>query len=179
MGPWFHSQVNQGRLQSGPRWKATLLRIPSRDVLKPFFDQYLEPVRPKRITPSCPDLQHRGKPLGPAAKLAPCHMIVRRSAKTALLTGRFRLGFEKPAASRDAADSYCVRSRQACAVSAPSRADSPTATVGEGLMGWFRSAHCKADRTDVLVYQSPVLTAPSALRARRSRICSPRPRQRF
>jgi putative CocE/NonD family hydrolase len=52
MGPWFHSQINREGTALGPlKWNGdTTLEI-RRDVLKPFFDQYLKDGAPKANTP--------------------------------------------------------------------------------------------------------------------------------
>ncbi len=52
MGPWFHSQVNrQGRAIGPLLWAGDTAEQWRRDVLLPFFDQYLRPGAPKADTP--------------------------------------------------------------------------------------------------------------------------------
>ena len=52
MGPWFHSQVNREGYNLGPlRWEGDTTAQFRRDVLKPFFDQYLKTGAPKADTP--------------------------------------------------------------------------------------------------------------------------------
>jgi hypothetical protein len=52
MGPWRHSGVNYEGYSLGPlRWEGDTALQFRRDVLKPFFDQYLKPGAPKADTP--------------------------------------------------------------------------------------------------------------------------------
>jgi putative CocE/NonD family hydrolase len=52
MGPWFHSQINRDGTQLGPlHWNGDTTLQVRRDVLKPFFDQYLKDGAPKANTP--------------------------------------------------------------------------------------------------------------------------------
>jgi putative CocE/NonD family hydrolase len=51
MGPWFHSQINRDGSGLGPlRWTGDTTLEVRRDVIKPFFDQYLKDG-PKANTP--------------------------------------------------------------------------------------------------------------------------------
>src|SRR5579862_6506557 len=53
MGPWFHSQVNREGYTLGPlRWEGDTTAQFRREILKPFFDQYLMPGAPKADTPA-------------------------------------------------------------------------------------------------------------------------------
>jgi uncharacterized protein len=52
MGPWRHSQVNYDGYNLGPlKWDGDTALQFRRDVLKPFFDQYLKTDAPKADTP--------------------------------------------------------------------------------------------------------------------------------
>src|SRR5262245_50374471 len=52
MGPWFHSQINRDGTQLGPlHWNGDTTLEVRRDILKPFFDQYLKDGAPKANTP--------------------------------------------------------------------------------------------------------------------------------
>src|SRR5262249_13500138 len=52
MGPWRHSQVNYDGSSLGPlKWTGDTAHEFRRDVLKPFFDQYLKVGSPKANTP--------------------------------------------------------------------------------------------------------------------------------
>jgi len=52
MGPWFHSEINREGTSLGPlRWATDTTLDVRRDVIKPFFDQYLKEGAPKANTP--------------------------------------------------------------------------------------------------------------------------------
>jgi uncharacterized protein len=52
MGPWYHSGVNYDGTSLGPlKWDGDTALQFRRDVLKPFFDQYLKDGAPKADTP--------------------------------------------------------------------------------------------------------------------------------
>jgi putative CocE/NonD family hydrolase len=52
MGPWFHSQINRPGWKLGPlQWKGDTAEQYRRDVLLPFFRQYLVEGAPKADTP--------------------------------------------------------------------------------------------------------------------------------
>ena len=52
MGPWFHSQVNRpGRALGALTWATDTTAQWRREVLLPFFNQYLKPGSPKADTP--------------------------------------------------------------------------------------------------------------------------------
>ena len=52
MGPWFHSQVNrEGRALGMLLWASDTTAQWRREVLLPFFNQYLKPGSPKAETP--------------------------------------------------------------------------------------------------------------------------------
>ncbi|HEY2383410.1 MAG TPA: CocE/NonD family hydrolase [Terriglobia bacterium] len=52
MGPWYHSQINRDGFSLGPfRWNGDTTLEVRRDILKPFFDQYLKDGTPKANTP--------------------------------------------------------------------------------------------------------------------------------
>ncbi len=52
MGPWRHSGVNYDGSSLGPlKWEGDTALQFRRDVLKPFFDQYLKDGAPKADTP--------------------------------------------------------------------------------------------------------------------------------
>ncbi len=52
MGPWRHSGVNYDGSSLGPlKWDGDTALQFRRDVLKPFFDQYLKDGAPKADTP--------------------------------------------------------------------------------------------------------------------------------
>ena len=69
MGPWRHSGVNYDGTTLGPlKFDGDTALQFRRDVLKPFFDQYLKEGAPKADDAAGLHLQHRRKPLGSAAE---------------------------------------------------------------------------------------------------------------
>ena len=71
MGPWRHSQVNSTGYSLGPlRWEGDTTAQFRRDVLRPFFDQYLKTGAPESGHAEGADLQHWRKSLGSAGELA-------------------------------------------------------------------------------------------------------------
>ncbi len=71
MGPWRHSQVNYEGDRLGPlKWDGDTALQFRRDVLKPFFDQYLKDGCSESGDAGCLYLQHRREPLGPASQVA-------------------------------------------------------------------------------------------------------------
>ncbi|HTV09496.1 MAG TPA: CocE/NonD family hydrolase [Candidatus Aquilonibacter sp.] len=52
MGPWFHSQINRQGRGIGPfEWSMDTSEYWRKDILLPFFNQYLKPGSPKADTP--------------------------------------------------------------------------------------------------------------------------------
>jgi len=164
MGPWRHSQVNYDAYNLGPlKWDGDTALQFRRDVLKPFFDQYL------KTDASNADARHADTPPvfiyntgenhwdrlnswplacpeGCAAPLKPLY-----------LKADFGLGFDQPAATGDAADSY---------VSDPAKPvpylPRPVRFAdGDRWRQWLvTDQRSVADRTDVLTYTTPALNAP-------------------
>jgi putative CocE/NonD family hydrolase len=157
MGPWRHSQVNYDAYNLGPlKWEGDTALQFRRDVLKPFFDQYLKTDAPKADTPPVfiynTGENHwdrlRSWPLACGGCTAPL--------KPLYLQADFGLGFDKPAGSGAAADSYVSDpAKPVPYIPRPVRfADSDR--WKQWLVTDQRSV---ADRTDVLTYATPVLTS--------------------
>jgi putative CocE/NonD family hydrolase len=158
MGPWRHSQVNYDAYNLGPlKWVGDTALEFRRDVLKPFFDQYLKPGAPHAATPPV-FIYNTGEnhwdrlPNWPLACEAHCASPM----KPLYLEPAFALGFDRPA-SAATADSY---------LSDPAK---PVPYVPRPIQfadyerwkPWLvTDQRAVADRTDVLAYQTPVLTAP-------------------
>ena len=94
MGPWFHSQVNREGYNLGPlRWDGDTTAQFRRDVLKPFFDQYLKTGSAQGRHPARAHLQHWRESLGSPAKLATgLRKGLPHASQAALLASRFRSG---------------------------------------------------------------------------------------
>jgi putative CocE/NonD family hydrolase len=159
MGPWRHSQVNYDAYNLGPlRWDGDTARQFRRDVLKPFFDQYLKPGAPKADIPPV-FIYNTGENHWDRLSSWPlaCEEKCAAPLKPLYFEPAFGLGFNKPAASGEAADLY---------VSDPAK---PVPYIprpvrfpdSDRWKPWLvTDQRSVADRTDVLTYETPVLTAP-------------------
>ena len=159
MGPWRHSQVNYDAYNLGPlKWDGDTALQFRRDVLKPFFDRYLKDGAPKAETPLVL-IYNTGENHWDRLKNWPlaCDQGCAASMKPLYLQADFALGFDKPSAPGAAADAYVSDpAKPVPYLPRPVRfADSDR--WKQWLVSDQRSV---ADRTDVLVYQTPVLTAP-------------------
>jgi uncharacterized protein len=160
MGPWRHSQVNADARNLGPlEWKGDTALEFRRDVLLPFFNQYLKPGTPKADTPPV-FIYNTGENHWDRLNAWPlaCDHGCSSPMKPLYLQAGFGLGFDKPREEgASAADSY---------VSDPSK---PVPYLprpvrfsdGDRWRTWLVSdQRAVADRTDVLTYQTGVLDAP-------------------
>ncbi len=159
MGPWRHSQVNYDGYSLGPlKWDGDTALQFRRDVLKPFFDQYLKPGAPKADTPPV-FIYNTGENHWDRLKSWPsaCEDGCTSPMKPLYLQAGFGLGFEKPKVAAGAADEY---------VSDPAKPVPylPRPVRFEDSERWKQwlvtDQRAAADRTDVLTYQTPVLTTP-------------------
>jgi putative CocE/NonD family hydrolase len=163
MGPWRHSQVNYDGYNLGPlKWNGDTALQFRRDVLKPFFDQYLKTDAPKADTPPV-FIYNTGENHWDRLKNWPlaCQQGCAAPLKPLYLEVDFGLGFERPAGSSPATgaagDSYVSDpAKPVPYLPRPDRfADSDR--WKQWLVTDQRSV---ADRTDVLKYSTGVLTAP-------------------
>jgi hypothetical protein len=157
MGPWRHSQVNYDAYNLGPlKWEGDTALQFRRDVLKPFFDQYLKTDAPKADTPPV-FIYNTGENHWDRLKNWPlaCDDGCTAPLKPLYLQSDFGLGFDKPAGSGAAGDSYVSDPAKPIPyIPRPVRfADSDR--WKQWLVTDQRSV---TDRTDVLTYATPVLT---------------------
>jgi len=159
MGPWRHSQVNYDAYNLGPlKWDGDTALQFRRDVLKPFFDQYLKTDAPKVQTPPV-FIYNTGENHWDRLKSWPlaCENGCAAPLKPLYLEAGFGLGFEKPNASEAAGDSYVSDP----AKPVPYLPRPVHFTDSDRWKQWLvTDQRTVADRTDVLTYQTPVLTAP-------------------
>ena len=159
LGPWRHSGVNYEGFSLGPlKWEGDTALQFRRDVLKPFFDQYLKDGAPRANTPPV-FFYNTGEnhwdrfPAWPPACAVGCAV----KSKALYLTSGFGLSWSAPAESPRAYDEYVADpAKPVPYVPRPVRfADSDL---------WRRwlltDQRAVADRTDVLSYVTPVLTDP-------------------
>ncbi len=159
MGPWRHSQVNYDGYNLGPlKWDGDTALQFRRDVLRPFFDQYLKTDAPKATTPHV-FIYNTGENHWDRFENWPlaCAQGCAAPLKPIYLEADFGLGFAKPTGSETAADSYVSDpSKPVPYLPRPDRfADSDR--WKQWLVTDQRSV---ADRTDMLKYSTGVLTAP-------------------
>jgi uncharacterized protein len=107
MGPWRHSQVNYDAANLGPlKWDGDTALQFRRDVLKPFFDQYLKSGAPKVETPPV-FIYNTGENHWDRLHNWPlaCEERCAWPMKPIYLQESFGLGFDKPASQGALADS--------------------------------------------------------------------------
>jgi uncharacterized protein len=158
MGPWRHSQVNYDAYNLGPlRWDGDTALQFRRDVLRPFFDQYLKTGAAKVDTPPV-FIYNTGENHWDRLRNWPlaCEQGCAAPLKPLYLQAGFGLGFNQPS-DHNASDAY---------VSDPAK---PVPYVprpvrfadAERWHTWLvTDQRSVADRTDVLTYETPVLDAP-------------------
>jgi putative CocE/NonD family hydrolase len=160
MGPWFHSQINREGYSLGPfRWSGDTTLEVRRDIIKPFFDQYLKEKAPKANTP--PVLiyntaenhwdRFNSWPLA-------CGSGCVSKPKALYFTQNFGLSFTAPAAASQPGAAYDEY------VSDPAKPVpyQPRPVRFADTDAWRRwlvaDQRAFADRTDVLTYMTPPLT---------------------
>jgi uncharacterized protein len=162
MGPWRHSGVNYDGTSLGPlKWEGDTALQFRRDVLKPFFDQYLKDGAPKADTPPV-FIYNTGENHWDRFKAWPlaCAEGCAQKSKPLYLTTGSGLSFTAPGgrgADATGFDEY---------ISDPAK---PVAYLprpvsfaeGERWRTWLLAdQRFVADRPDVLSYVTPVLTEP-------------------
>jgi putative CocE/NonD family hydrolase len=160
MGPWRHSQVNYDAYHLGAlKWEGDTALQFRRDVLKPFFDQYLKTSAPKAVTPAA-FIYNTGENHWDRFQQWPlaCEKGCAAPMKALYLQSGFGLGFDK--LSGGDADSYVSDpAKPVPYITRPIRfAD------GDRWKTWLvADQRTVADRTDVLTYETPKLTAPVSI----------------
>ncbi len=161
IGPWFHSQINrQGRAIGPFVWATDTAEQWRRDVLLPFFNQYLKPGSPKANTPPV-WIYDTGADHWDALQKWPlsCEEGCTDTSKPLYLEADGKLSFDAPAAGAAQYDEY---------VSDPAKPVPyrPRPVVGEGT-GWrtwlVTDQRFVDGRPDVLTYETAPLTAPIKL----------------
>jgi putative CocE/NonD family hydrolase len=158
MGPWRHSQINYDGFNLGPlKWDGDTALQFRRDVLKPFFDQYLMASAQQAHTPPV-FIYNTGENHWDRLKNWPlaCEQGCAAPMKPLYLESGFNLGFNRPAAEAGA-DSYVSDPAKPVPYLPRPVRFSDSDRWKQWLVTDQRSV---ADRTDVLVYQTAALTAP-------------------
>jgi putative CocE/NonD family hydrolase len=162
MGPWRHSGVNYDGSSLGPlKWSGDTALQFRRDVLKPFFDQYLKDGAPKADTPPV-FIYNTGENHWDRLKSWPlaCPESCATKSKPLYLTNGSGLSFTAPSeknSSPSAYDEYVSDPmRPVPYIPRPVEADNHDA-----WKRWLVDDQRFVDgRTDVLSYETPVLTDP-------------------
>lgn len=162
IGPWFHSQINrQGRAIGPFVWATDTAEQWRRDVLLPFFNQYLKPGSPKVNTPPV-WIYDTGAdrwdtfPKWPVS----CEKGCTDTSKPLYLQADGKLSFDSPKAGAPHYDEY---------VSDPAKPVPyrlrPVLSDDEGAWRtWLLTDQRFVDgRPDVLTYETAPLTAPVKL----------------
>lgn len=162
MGPWRHSGVNYDGSSLGPlKWNGDTALQFRRDVLKPFFDQYLKNGARKADTPPV-FIYNTGDNHWDRLKSWPlaCENGCAAKSKPLYLSSGFALSFDAPSASDPKTAAYDEY------VSDPAKPVpySPRPIRFEDGDAWRRwlvvDQRFVADRPDVLSYVSAPLTQP-------------------
>ncbi len=159
MGPWFHSQINrQGRAIGPFVWATDTAEQWRRDVLLPFFNQYLKPGSPKADTPPV-WMYDTGADRWDTYQKWPfiCEEGCTQASKPLYLAADGKLSFNAPQGGAKY-DEY---------VSDPAKPVpyGPRPIMGEeGWRTWLLTDQRFVDgRPDVLTYESAPLTEPMKL----------------
>jgi putative CocE/NonD family hydrolase len=162
MGPWFHSQVNrEGRSLGTLTWATDTTAEWRRDVLLPFFNQYLKPGSPIADTPAAwiynTGEDHWDKP---AVFPESCEKGCPVASKPLYLTANGTLSFTAPAAATTKFDEYTSDP----AKPVPYRPRPVVASDSTGWRTWLVTDQRFVDgRPDVLTYETAPLTEPMKL----------------
>jgi putative CocE/NonD family hydrolase len=159
LGPWRHSGVNYEGTQLGPlKFEGNTALQFRRDVMQPFLDEHLRDGAPKANTPPAFVFETgtnvwRRLPAWPLS----CEQGCASRPQRLYLQPGFGLGFNAPSKGGAPFDEY---------VSDPAKPVPyiPRPVHFDERLAWQRwlltDQRSVADRTDVLTYQSDVLTAP-------------------
>jgi putative CocE/NonD family hydrolase len=162
MGPWRHSQVNYDGFSLGPLlWDGDTALQFRRDVLLPFFNQYLLDDAPKAETPPVL-IYNTGENHWDRFKSWPlsCGKDCPNQSRQLYLMANGSLSFEAPADSAPKFDEYVSDP----AKPVPFRPRPVYAGDGNGWRTWLVMDQRFVDgRSDVLTYMSDPLTKPVRL----------------
>jgi putative CocE/NonD family hydrolase len=164
MGPWRHSQVNYDGSSLGPlKWAGDTAKEFRRDVLKPFFDQYLKDGAPKADTPPV-FIYNTGENHWDRLKRWPlsCGHGCGAASKPLYLTAGFGLSFTAPSGSGSNGDAKGYDEYVSDPAKPVPYLPRPVRFAdGEAWRRWLVTDQRFVDgRPDVLTYVTPPLTAP-------------------
>jgi uncharacterized protein len=163
MGPWRHSGVNYDGTSLGPlHWDGDTALQFRRDVLKPFFDQYLKDGAPKTDTPPV-FIYNTGENHWDRFKSWPlsCASGCVDKSKPLYLTSNFGLSFNAPGEKASTAGAGYDEYISDPAKPVPYSPRPVRFADGDAWRRWLVvDQRWVSDRTDVLTYVTPPLTEP-------------------
>ncbi len=160
MGPWFHSQVNRDGSELGPfKWTGDTAEQFRHDMVLPFFDEHLKGVGHAdlaRVTVYDPALNRWERYADwPGACESGCPVAL----KPLYLQANAALGFDKPTAGQGGDAYVSDPAKPVPYLPRPVRFSDT-----EAWRTWLvRDQRFVDGRPDVLVYETPPLTAPMRL----------------
>jgi putative CocE/NonD family hydrolase len=162
MGPWRHSQVNYDGYSLGPLlWNGNTSLQFRRDVLLPFFNQYLMDNAPKADTPPVL-IYNTGENHWDRFKSWPlsCGQGCPNKSRPLFLTANGSLSFDRPDATSPKYDEYVSDPSKPV----PYRTRPVVSTDGSAWQHWLVDDQRFVDgRSDVLTYVTAPLTTPLRL----------------
>jgi putative CocE/NonD family hydrolase len=163
MGPWRHSGVNYDGSSLGPlHWDGDTALQFRRDVLKPFFDQYLKDGAPKAQTPPV-FIYNTGENHWDRFKSWPlaCENGCPTKSKPLYLTGNLTLSFVAPAENDSTVHKGYDEYISDPANPVPYSPRPVRFADGDAWRRWLVvDQRGVSDRTDVLSYVTPPLAEP-------------------
>jgi uncharacterized protein len=163
MGPWRHSGVNYDGSSLGPlKWNGDTALEFRRDVLKPFFDQYLKEGAPKADTPPVL-IYNTGENHWDRLKSWPlaCDSSCPAKSKPLYLTSGLGLSFSAPSEQDSKAASAYDEYVSDPAKPVPYLPRPVSFADSDAWRRWLLvDQRFVADRADVLAYVTPPLTEP-------------------
>jgi uncharacterized protein len=163
MGPWRHSGVNYDGTSLGPlHWDGDTALQFRRDVLKPFFDQYLKDGAPKADTPPV-FIYNTGENHWDRFKSWPlsCASGCADKSKPLYLASNSGLSFTAPGEKTSAVGSGYDEYISDPAKPVPYSPRPVRFADGDAWRRWLVvDQRWVSDRTDVLTYVTPPLTEP-------------------
>jgi uncharacterized protein len=163
MGPWRHSGVNYDGSSLGPlNWDGDTALQFRRDVLKPFFDQYLKDGAPKADTPPV-FIYNTGENHWDRLKSWPlaCESGCAAKSKPIYLTKDFGLSFASPSEPDSKTPAAFDEYISDPAKPVPYSPRPVRFADGDAWRRWLvADQRGVADRPDVLSYVTPPLTEP-------------------
>ena len=171
LGPWSHSQINREGFSLGPlRWEGDTARHFRRDMVMPFFREHLQDGPPAKLARVTVYNTSENRWEGLSDWPSPEDKGHASSLKPLYLDAGFGLSFSKPVAAKEGGDTY-VSDPAKPVPFLPRPILDPFLefwTTRKGYAPWaewlLHDQRFVDGRTDVLTYETPVLTSPVHVR---------------